>query len=203
MKNPKTLQQAIIHFAKPENCLAFMVARRWPNGVVCPTCASKEVRFLGTRGLWECRSKHPRKQFSVKIGTIFEDSPISLDKWLVAMWMIANCKNGVSSYEIAKAIGVTQKSAWFMLHRLRLGMQNGSFLKLGGPGSEVEADETFIGGAARFMHRRDALLEYDPVGFEPLYTKHYEGEAAALIRRRSEENSALLLQLVYQLRKPQ
>jgi transposase-like protein len=152
MKQPKTLQQAITYFANPENCLKFMVERRWPKGVACPTCGSKDVRFISTRRMWECKAKHARKQFSVKIGTIFEDSPISLDKWLTAVWMIANCKNGVSSYEVARAIGVTQKSAWFMMHRVRLAMQADSPVKLGGPGKEIEADETFIGGAARFMH---------------------------------------------------
>ena len=152
MKKPRTLQQAIVHFANPDNCLAFMVERRWPTGVVCPTCASKDVRFISTRRLWECKNEHPRKQFSAKVGTIFEDSALPLDKWLIAMWMIANCKNGVSSYEVARALGVTQKSAWFMLHRIRLAMQNRSILKLGGSGSQVEVDETFVGGAARFMH---------------------------------------------------
>ena len=150
---PKTLQQAIIHFADADNCLKFMVARRWPDGVICPTCGSKEVRFISTRRMWECKSQHARKQFSVKIGTIFEDSPISLDKWLIAVWMIANCKNGVSSYEVGRAIGVTQKSAWFMMHRIRLAMQSDSFVKLGGKGKEVEVDETFIGGKARNMHQ--------------------------------------------------
>ena len=130
-KKPKTLQEAIVHFSNPENCIKFMVARRWPDGVVCPTCGSKEVRFISTRRMWECKTQHPRKQFSAKVGTIFEDSPISLDKWLVAVWMIANCKNGVSSYEVARAIGVTQKSAWFMLHRIRLAMQNDSPVQLG------------------------------------------------------------------------
>jgi transposase-like protein len=152
MKKPRTLQQAIVHFANPDNCLAFMVARRWPNGVECPTCGSKDVRFISTRRMWECKSQHARKQFSVKIGTIFEDSALSLDKWLVAMWLVANCKNGISSYEVGRALGVTQKSAWFMLHRIRLAMQNRSILKLGGSGSQVEVDETFVGGAARFMH---------------------------------------------------
>jgi transposase-like protein len=147
---PKTLQQAAIYFADADNCLKFMVARRWPLGVECPTCGRKDVRFISTRRMWECKAKHARKQFSVKVGTIFEDSAISLDKWLVAVWMIANCKNGISSYEVARAIGITQKSAWFMLHRIRLAMQTGSFLKLGG---EVEVDETFVGGAARNMHR--------------------------------------------------
>lgn len=146
---PKTLQQAIVYFADAENCLKFMVERRWPNGVACPTCGRKDVRFISTRHMWECKEKHARKQFSVKVGTIFEDSPISLDKWLVAVWMIANCKNGVSSYEVARALGLTQKSAWFMLHRIRFAMQIGSFGKLSG---EVEADETFIGGKARYMH---------------------------------------------------
>jgi len=153
MKKPRTLQQAIIHFADPDNCLKFMVERRWRKGVECPTCGSQDVRFISTRRIWECKNQHSRKQFSAKVGTIFEDSPISLDKWLVAMWMIANCKNGVSSYEVSRAIGVTQKSAWFMLHRIRLAMQTRSLLKVGGSGSEVEVDETFIGGAARFMHR--------------------------------------------------
>ncbi len=152
MKKPKTLQQAIVHFANPDNCLAFMVERRWPNGVECPTCGSKEVHFISTRRLWECKAEHTRKQFSCKVGTIFEDSALPLDKWLIAMWMVANCKNGISSYEVARALGVTQKSAWFMLHRIRLAMQNRSILKLGGSGSQVEVDETFVGGAARFMH---------------------------------------------------
>ncbi len=152
MKKPRTLQQAILHFGNPDNCLAFMVARRWPDGVECPTCGSKDVRFISTRRMWECKNQHARKQFSVKIGTIFEDSALPLDKWLIAMWMLANCKNGISSYEIGRALGVTQKSAWFMLQRIRLAMQNRSILKLGGGGSQVEVDETFVGGAARFMH---------------------------------------------------
>ena len=152
MKKPRTLQQAILYFANPDNCLAFMVARRWPNGVECPTCGRKDVRFISTRRLWECKDKHPKRQFSVKVGTIFEDSAIPLDKWLVAIWLVANCKNGISSYEVGRALGVTQKSAWFMLHRIRLAMQNQTTVKMGGPDREVEVDETFIGGAARFMH---------------------------------------------------
>jgi transposase-like protein len=160
---PKTLQQAIIYFADPDNCLKFMVKVRWPDGVViCPACGRDDVRFIATRRMWECKSQHPKKQFSAKIGTILEDSPIALDKWLIAMWMIANCKNGVSSYEVSRALGITQKSAWFMLHRIRLAMQTRSFMKMGGPGSEVEVDETFVGGAARFMHsdkRRRRITE--------------------------------------------
>jgi hypothetical protein len=151
---PKTLQEAIIYFADPDNCLNFLVARRWRDGVMCPHCGSKEVRFLATRRLWECKSKHAKRQFSVKVNTIFEDSPISLDKWLLAVWMIANCKNGVSSYEIHRAIGVTQKSTWFMMHRIRLALDLGTFHKLGGgPNNEVEVDETFVGGKLRNMHK--------------------------------------------------
>ena len=150
---PKTLQQAIVHFADPENCLAFMVKMRWPNGkVTCPTCGREDAVFLENQRKWQCKSVHSHRQFSVKVGTIFEDSALPLDKWLIAMWMVANCKNGVSSYEVARALGITQKSAWFMLHRIRLAMQSNSSSKLGGRGSEVEVDETFIGGAARFMH---------------------------------------------------
>jgi transposase-like protein len=149
---PKTLQEAIKHFASPDNCVAYLVARRWRNGVTCPTCGSKNVSYVPSRRVWQCKTRHPKCQFSVKVGTIFEDSPITLDKWLAAMWMVANCKNGVSSWEIHRAIGVTQKSAWFMLHRLRLALQSSSTVKMGGNGGEVEVDETFIGGKARNMH---------------------------------------------------
>jgi len=150
MKEPSTLQESIQHFANPDVCLDFVVKLRWPNGVICPICGRTDARFIPTRRLWECKAKHIRKQFSVKVGTIFEDSPIGLDKWLAAMWIIANAKNGVSSWEMHRTLGVTQKTAWFMLHRIRLAMQTRAFAKLGG---EVEADETFIGGKARFMHK--------------------------------------------------
>lgn len=150
---PTTLQQAIIYFADPDNCVAYLAVRRWPNGVVCPTCGSKEVSFVPSRRVWQCKTRHKKCQFSIKVGTIFEDSPIGLDKWLTAMWLIANCKNGISSYEIARDLKVTQKSAWFMLHRIRLTLQDPKLgSKLGGHGKEVEADETFIGGKARNMH---------------------------------------------------
>jgi len=162
MSQPKTLQQAIKHFADPDNCIAFMVERRWPNGVTCPTCGRADVRFISTRRMWECKEKHPKRQFSVKVGTIMEDSAIPLDKWLIAMWMLANCKNGISSYEIARALGITQKSAWFMLHRIRLAMHKEDLGQIGGRGKEVEVDQAFIGGAARFMHgdkRRRRITE--------------------------------------------
>jgi transposase-like protein len=151
-KEPKTLQEAIVYFSNPDNCIAYLVARRWPDGVVtCPTCNSENVSFSASRRIWQCSSHHSKRQFSIKVGTIYEDSPIGLDKWLAATWMLTNCKNGVSSYEIARDLNVTQKSAWFMLHRIRLALQDDKFGgKLGG---EVEADETFIGGKARNMHK--------------------------------------------------
>jgi transposase-like protein len=154
MKAPKTLQEAIIYFASPDNCLTYMVAHRWPNGVTCPTCGRTDPSFLMKQGKWQCKSAHTKRQFSVKVGTIFEDSPLGLEKWLPAVWIITSAKNGVSSCEIARSLGVTQTTAWFMLHRIRYAMQTGSFMKLGGNGGsgEVEADETFIGGKSRNMH---------------------------------------------------
>jgi transposase-like protein len=145
---PKTLQQAILYFSKPENCTTFLSQLRWPSGVECPRCDATEVSFLSTRNVWKC--KGCKKQFSVKVGTVMEDSPIGLDKWLAAIWLIANAKNGISSYEVSRALGVTQKSGWFLLHRVRLAMKTGTFKKLSGT---VEADETFIGGRAINMHR--------------------------------------------------
>jgi len=145
---PQTLVEAVRHFADPEVTHQTMVELRWPTGVHCPTCGRVDVRFISTRRMWECKEKHAKRQFSSKVGTIFEDSALSLDKWFVAIWMIANCKNGVSSYELHRSIGVTQKTAWFMLHRIRLAMQTGSFIKSGG---EFEADETFVGGRAKNM----------------------------------------------------
>jgi transposase-like protein len=148
---PKTLLEAVKHFSNPDNCREYLVARRWPNGVTCPTCGSKTVYFDSSRNGWECKTRHPQRKFTLKTGTIFEDSPLGLDKWLPTVWMIANCKNGVSSWEIHRAIGVTQKTAWFMLQRIRLAMQDDRGGKIGG---EVEVDETFIGGKARFMHKQ-------------------------------------------------
>jgi transposase-like protein len=146
---PKTLLEAVRYFSDEAVAHAFVANLRpdWPNGPVCPRCDSAEVSFLKTRRVWKC--KNCAKQFSVKVGTIFEDSPISLTKWLPAMWMLANDKNGISSYELARALGVTQKTAWFMLARIRLAMQSKTFRKMGGT---VEVDETYIGGRARNMH---------------------------------------------------
>ena len=149
MNEPTTLQEAIIYFSDPNNCREYLIARRWPMGVTCPRCGSENVLFLEKYNRWHCREKHPAPQFTLKTGSIMEDSPIGLDKWLMAMWMVVNCKNGVSSYEIHRAIGVTQKSAWFMNHRIRLAFGLEPTEKLSG---HVEADETFIGGKARNMH---------------------------------------------------
>jgi transposase-like protein len=150
MTEPKSLQEAIVYFSNPDNCIDYLAVRRWPNGVVCPGCGSTSVSFNATRRTWKCSSHHSKREFSIKIGTVMEDSPIPLDKWLTTTWLVTNCKNGISSYEIARDVKVTQKSAWFMLHRIRLAMQDDFFgSKLGG---EVEVDETFIGGKARNMH---------------------------------------------------
>ena len=151
MQIPKTLQQAVQYFSSYENCKEFMVAIRWPDGNVrCPQCGSEKVAYLERARRWKCYQKHGSPKFTLKTGTIFEDSPLGLDKWLPCVWLLTNCKNGISSWEIHRALGVTQKTAWFMLHRVRLAMQSGSLGKLGG---EVEVDETFIGGKARFMHK--------------------------------------------------
>ncbi len=145
---PRTLLEAVRYFSDPDICLTFMVEMRWPNGVECPYCASKEFSFISTRRIWKC--KECRKQFSAKVGTIFEDSPIGFEKWLPAVWMLTNDKNGISSYKIHREIGVTQKTAWFMMHRIRLAMRRGTFSKLSG---QVESDETYIGGKAHNMHK--------------------------------------------------
>jgi transposase-like protein len=149
---PRTLQEAIVYFANFDNCQKFMVEIRWPDGrVKCPYCQSEKVTYLPSGRVWRCAEKHARRKFSLKVGTVFEDSPIGLDKWFCAMWLVCNCKNGVSSYEIARDLDVTQKTAWFMDHRIRLAMQSGTFERFGS-GGPVEADESMIGGLARNMH---------------------------------------------------
>ncbi len=156
MESPKTLQEAIQFFSDFENCRQFMVSIRWPDGkVLCPRCGSDSVIYLQNARVYKCHGKHAQAKFSLKVGTVFEDSPIPLEKWLPAVWLLVSAKNGISSYEIHRALGVTQKSAWFMLHRIRLAMQTGDFgTKLGGPESQgVEVDETFIGGKAKNMHK--------------------------------------------------
>jgi len=148
---PTTLLEAVRYFKDSDICLQFMVNMRWPSGVTCPTCGSPKVGFLANQRRWQCIVKHPKRQFSVKVGTIFEDSPLGLDKWLPAVWLVVNCKNGISSYEVRRDLGVTQKTAWFMMHRIRLALQTGTFwTKMEG---EIESDESFIGGLARNMHK--------------------------------------------------
>jgi transposase-like protein len=148
-QEPTTLQEAIVFFADPKNCREYLVAQRWPNGVICPKCGSKNVLFMDKYNRWKCREGHDSPQFTLKTGTIMEDSPIGLDKWLMVMWQVVNSKNGISSCEVAKAIGITQKSAWFLDHRIRFSLSMGPGNKLSG---QVEADETYIGGKARNMH---------------------------------------------------
>jgi len=158
MKLPRTLQEAIVYFSDPQRAFDYGVKLRWPHGkVICPRCASDSNYFIKTRWLWLCRGCD--KQFTVKVGTIFEDSPLGMDKWMTAFWMIVNSRSGVSSCEIGRCLGITQKSAWFMLHRIRTAMQAGTFVKMGGPGSEVEVDETFIGGKARNMHKSKKIVK--------------------------------------------
>jgi hypothetical protein len=157
MGNPKSfkdlnfssLVEAVRYFADPDRCLAFLVAMRFPNGVTCQTCGASDPAFLANQPVWQCRNRHAKRQFSIKQNSIMEDSPLPLEKWLPAIWLLTNCKNGISSYELARDLKITQKSAWFMLHRIRLGMQDTDGGQIGG---EVEVDETFIGGKARFMH---------------------------------------------------
>src|ERR1700676_4171843 len=150
METPDSLQEAIIWFREFENCRKFMMHLRWPDGkVLCPRCGSDHVFYVEKERVWKCYGKHDHAKFSLKTGTIFEDSPIALEKWLPAAWLIMNCKNGISSYEVGRALKVTQKTAWFMLHRIRYAQHHGPINKMTGT---VEADETFIGGKARNMH---------------------------------------------------
>src|SRR2546430_5308818 len=165
MAKPTTLQEAIKHFSDEQVCIDAVAKMRWPDGPQCPACAAKEPYYLKTQKRWKCREC--RRQFSVKLGTIFEDSPIPLQKWLPAVWLLTNCKNGVSSWEVSRALGITQKSAWFMLHRIRLGMKEnygyGPLNKIGGSENEVEVDETFVGGQKKNMHK-EKQVRYEAKG---------------------------------------
>ena len=154
MKNekefPETLLEATKYFANPDVAHAFMGNMRWPKGVVCPRCNSSRVSFSAKRRVWTCEDCPKRRQFTIKVGTIMEDSPIGLDKWIIGMWLVTSAKNGISSYELHRALGITQKSAWFLGHRIRFALQNGSLEKLSG---QCEVDESWIGGSARNMHK--------------------------------------------------
>jgi transposase-like protein len=149
---PKTLLEAVEYFRDEENCIRYLASKRWPDGIViCPICGSNRVGYLAKQKRWQCSVRHSKRQFSIKVGTIMEDSPIGLDKWLPVMWLVANCRNGISSWEIHRDLSVTQKTAWFMLHRVRLAMQDE--ITGGKLNGEVEVDETYIGGKARNMHK--------------------------------------------------
>jgi transposase-like protein len=194
LKVPPTLVEAVRYFADPDTCVRFVAAVRWPNGPVCPQCEGKEHFYLKTRRLWKC--KGCEKQFSVKVGTIFEDSAVPLDKWLIAFWMLVNCKNGVSSYEIKRDVKVTQRTAWFMLQRLRLATQSKSFAKLAG---DVEVDESFIGGRARNMHaeRRARKIQgrRGPEGkaiVAAVLERHGEIRATVVAKRKKRELQTLV-----------
>jgi len=159
MDAPKTLQEAIVYFSDPERAFVYAVNLRWPDKkIICPRCGNEKHSFIKTRLLWFC--KGCQKQFTVKVGTIFEDSALGLDKWMTAVWMLVNCKNGISSHELGRTLGITQKSAWFMLQRVRFALKQQSFGKIGGPGSEVESDETFVGGSMRNMHKSKRLKRF-------------------------------------------
>ena len=206
METPDTLRDAIIWFADFEHCRQFMMELRWPDGVVkCPTCGAEKVTWLANQRVWKCYTGHTSPTFSLKTGTIFEDSPIALEKWLCAAWLIISCKNGISSYEIHRGLKVTQKTAWFMMHRVRLAMQETGFNKLGG---EVEVDETFIGGKARNMHkakRAEKITGRGPEGKEVVFgmverggkviARHVDTrkkkDLQPLIRERIEAGSAI------------
>ena len=196
MKPPETLQEAITYFSDPERAFVYAVNLRWPDQhITCPRCGHDQHSFIKTRLLWWC--KGCKKQFTVKVGTIFEDSPIGLDKWMTAVWMLVNCKNGISSYELHRALGVTQKTAWFMLHRVREALQQKSIKskkdQIGGFG-EVEVDETFIGGKAKNMHknRRLKMIQRTSVDNSPY---KYIGKAIVmgLLDRRLREVRATVI----------
>jgi transposase-like protein len=174
MQEPKTFQEAILYFADRNRCIDYLALRRWKDGApVCPVCGRTDAKFLATQGRWQCKAVHHHRQFSVKVGTVMEDSAIPLEKWLPAIWAIVNDKNGISSWELHRALGVTQKSAWFMLHRIRLGMslQRKGFGSAARPkmgdggegGTAVEVDETFIGGQKKNMHK-DKKVRYEARG---------------------------------------
>lgn len=155
---PQSLQEAVVYYNDPQTAHTEMVRFRWPDGIVrCPSCGSTDVYFTASRKIWQCKNDHSKRQFSVKVGSVMEDSPLSISKWLIAAWLITNAKNGISSYELARSIKVSQKSAWHMLHRIRLAMQDVDGGKLAG---DIEVDETYIGAKARNMHyaRRKAMM---------------------------------------------
>jgi transposase-like protein len=182
MESPKTLLEAIQYFSDEQVCIDTFASMRWPStGPICPECNTEKPYYIKTQKRWKCRNC--RIQFSVKRGSVFEDSPIPLTKWLPALWMLCNCKNGVSSHELARSLGIAQKSAWFMLHRLRLALKAPNFgTKLGSnDGGEVEVDESFVGGKIRNMHRsraRELAKVKQGLGYENRV--HHENKTAVI-----------------------
>ena len=192
MKNdkqfPKSLLQATRYFADPDVCVDFVASMRWPDGVTCPHCNGNRVSYLSSRRIWKCMAKECHKQFSVKTQSVFEDSPISLDKWLIAVWLVVNCKNGISSYEIMRDLKLTQKSAWFVLHRIRLALRTGNWGKLGGEaGGPVEVDETFIGPKPKRMHRARRLA------LQSTASKHTKAIVMGMLDRESRQVRAKVI----------
>jgi transposase-like protein len=195
MATPKTLQDAIIFFSDYANCHKAVMAIRWPDGVVrCPHCGSEKVTYLENARRWKCYGNHPKPQFSLKVGTIFEDSAIPLQKWLPALWLLTGAKNGISSYELARALGVTQKTAWFMLSRLRLALQAKHGGRLAG---HIEADETFIGGKARNMH----AAKRKRLGISQSQSMIGKVAVMGLLQRHGEDGSRVRLSVVRNRRK--
>lgn len=195
---PETLAECIKYFANPDVAFEYMKQVRWPSGkVMCPRCGSDEVSFISTRKLWTCKACETKKQFTIRVGTVLEDSAISFDKWICAFWLIANAKNGISSYELHRSLGVTQKTGWFMLQRIRLAMQSGTIVKIGGT---VEVDETFIGGKARNMHakqRRERVKGRGAVAMTPvqgLLQRNRKGKPSRVILKHVADRKATTLQ---------
>jgi transposase-like protein len=196
----KTLQEAVIYFADYDNCHSYMVARRWPLGITCPRCGGDKVKYQPKYRRWQCAAHHPRRQFTIKTGTIFEDSPLPMQKWLPAVWFVVNCKNGISSYEIHRALGVTQKTAWFMLQRIRLAMQASPFVD--SMSGQIEADETYIGGKARNMHADKKAAKGNPRGSEgktivaAVLARHGEVRAQVVTHRRKWQLQNMVIENV-------
>jgi hypothetical protein len=197
MDSPKTLLEAVQYFSDAENCRQFMIAVRWADGIVkCPHCGSEKVTYLEKAKLYRCYGKHPKQKFSLKVGTVFEDSPIGLEKWLPASWLLSNCKNGISSYELSKAIGVTQKSAWFMLHRIRVAMkeEHGDQTLGGNWSNPVEVDETFVGGKAKNKHlgqRKQEERKAIVMGMLDRKTRQIRAKVIPDVKRETLQNEIL------------
>jgi transposase-like protein len=195
---PQTLHEAIKYFAKDDRAFEYMKSMRWPDGkVTCPRCGCADVSFISTRKLWTCSECKTKKQFTIRVGTVLEDSAIPFEKWICAFWLISNAKNGISSYEVGRSIGVTQRTGWFMLQRIRLAMQNGTIVKMDG---EVEVDETFIGGKARNKHASKKRLprgRRKPTG--PFMMTPVQG----LLQRTGRSKSKVVLKVVKNVRREQ